>query len=120
MTREETINGNILIAKFMDFEVYYKNGIVPTIRFLFEQDTPVSEYCKYDCSWDFLMPVVEKIEATYLMSIRGCSCSIDEWEKENNVNEINKRGFYTADTKIGATWIAVTEFIKLYNERKKP
>lgn len=67
---------------------------------------------QYDTSWDWLMPVVEKIEKTCGASVemRQQSCTIihhlSDWETS-----------YILETKLGATYKAVVSFIKWYSPR---
>lgn len=70
---------------------------------------------KFDTSWDWLMPVVEKIN-----SLNGVSYTIEG----KCAMEIGRNGcriaFYTSDSMIETVYKAVVEFIKWYNEIKKP
>ena len=62
---------------------------------------------KYHSSWDWLMPVVEKIEHTSAyVNVKGCHVKISTWVDVN------------APTKLEAVHKAVVEFIKWYNEQK--
>jgi hypothetical protein len=66
----------------------------------------------YHSSWDWLMPVVEKIEAmrgTHLL-MKPFGCEILMFGK-SLINEVG-------NTKIEAAWLAVVEFIKWYNQSK--
>lgn len=70
-----------------------------------------SKLLQYHSSWDWLMPVVEKIEAiedsdNYEVDIFGNCCQIGI--SENAIGE----------TKIEATWNAVILFIQWYNQNK--
>ncbi len=68
----------------------------------------------YHSSWDWLMPVVEKIEnynsGSTLVIIEDERCHLDT---QNNF-EIDSVGH----TKIEATYNAVVQFIEWYNENK--
>ena len=93
---KEIIEGNKLIAEFMGLSMLHNQTRLETL--------------KYHSSWDWLMPVVEKIE------------QLLPWKEF----KIYRRtaylpGFYigkgkecliVADTKIEAVWIAVVKFIK--------
>jgi len=84
---------------FVGEPMYDVNGVITNLR--------------YNFSWDWLMPVVEKIENLYdgdvLVEISDESCYIGlhkDYEK-----------YCTIETKIQATWEAVIEFIKWYNKK---
>lgn len=87
----EITERNKLIAQFMGLSHLHNQTRVETL--------------KYHSSWDWLMPVVEKIEKTFAyVNIKGCAVNI------STIIETS------APTKIEATWIAVVMFIKWYNE----
>ena len=113
------INSNNLIAEFMgfvnttptdkDFNIYQnKEGkMIETMSM------------EYSTSWDWLMPVVEKIElmgynviCTPMSTMDGWHCSIESYnEPWNGTDSID-------DTKILAIFNSVVQFIKYYNENK--
>jgi len=74
---------------------------------------------QYEQSWDWLMPVVEKIEeveidrAKILLEMIG--------KRAKFIGEYGCRYFNDSEgeTKLEATYIAVVEFIKWYNEKKE-
>jgi hypothetical protein len=89
--------GNKLIAEFMDRNKAFD---------------PRDKIYQYHSSWDWLMPVVEKIEAmrgTHLL-MKPFGCEILMFGK-SLINEVG-------NTKIEAAWLAVVEFIKWYNQSK--
>ena len=155
MIPKEIIKNNKLIAEFMGWRLQYEpdpdNKRVCCYKFYKPGDknpSPlyfniedivvavssekigwklISKYTKYNCSWDKLMPVVEKIGSTDCSSIdihwgTGCTdsfawCNI-EWSN-------GKRKFITSDninqdeqSLIKAVWVTIVEFIKWYNENK--
>ena len=76
---------------------------------------------KYDISWDWLMPVVEKIEAEleeeFRVVILEHECSIHQKTEDNKLQikfQCVVERFETS--KIKATYEAVVEFIKQYNK----
>jgi len=84
---------------------------------------------KFHASWDWLMPVVEKIESIKIpqvaygfeFSIKGKRCiTLSKITGEDVVvigfHNYDKKYFYT---KLEATWLAVVEFIKWYNKSKE-
>ena len=105
-----TIENNKLIAEFM------LNKIVPQ-----------SWTWEYHKSWDALMPVVEKIESiedsnlpylsysqnNFCVSIRNGFCEIISGDFLMDFDEFSRH----SGTKIEATYNAVVEFIKWYNEQ---
>lgn len=118
--------GNELIAAFMEctqsFDTYYnKIG-----KYHFDIND-----AEYHSSWDWIMPVIEKIEALnddtvdkVWVSINGRECGM--WTyfdasdvlragSGNNPFKIKR----TASTKIESVWLAVVDFITWYNTNKK-
>ena len=96
---------NKLIAEFMEVET--SNGIV-------YQNNNTNEFhrIKYHESWDWLMPVVEKIEdmgCDVLITNGECTISGDN---DYYVESIGK-------SRRGATYDAVVEFINEYNKTNK-
>ena len=124
MTSEEILDGNKLIAEFMgavthktapviispyikNDEVWYGDNTIPNEQR--ESSFRISEL-KYHSSWDWLMPVVEKIEnvldGDVSISIKDDSCNIN-----SNYYGISVEGY----TKIESVWIACVKFITCYN-----
>lgn len=71
----------------------------------------------YHSSWDWLMPVVEKIGNAhyYRFEISKNQCWF--WNEEESVVEISN---IERDNLLEAVWLAVVEFIKWYNNQQKP
>lgn len=112
MTIEE---GNKLIAGFMGHKVSYgleKAMLISTGDINY---TPV----KYHKSWDWLMPVVEKIDKDFSKNfeviIYSASCYIHKWNEDKQVYDTFISG---VGKKIDAVYGAVIEFIKWYNENR--
>jgi hypothetical protein len=114
ITEEEIIDGNKLIAEFM--ELYYDDGDWRdnngTIHSLYEFHYGI---IPYHTSWEWLMGVVEKIGGTYINGMQlGTEIS-------------GSKGYYSCivfgthisgeneDPKI-AVWNCVVKFIKWYNK----
>ncbi len=100
MTTEE---GNKLIAEFHgEFDVWKPtDGIYPF---------PL----KYNSSWDWLMPVVEKIESldgNFIVTIEALYCVISE-NGENPIIECQQH-----ETKIENVFQVVIQFIEWYNQQ---
>ncbi len=138
MIKEEAIQGNRLIATFMgatfvpDWKPIYQPDAVGFPTFVYEGvpfPTPTScknwgvEQLQYHESWDWLMPVVEKIETISFEVFNECgvniykkTCFINSggWNNVKIVDIYDEKQKYT---KISATWLAVVEFVKYYNEK---
>ena len=81
----------------------------------------IAEYSKYDISFDWIMPVVEKIEsilddnqcAMYNVNIEQCFVEIIQNNTSDIISDVNNK-----DTKISAIYAAVIEFIRWYKINK--
>ena len=117
------LEGNKLIAEFMG-ETIRKDGKIGL-----KDKEPLTGHCivdaKYHYSFDWLMPVVEKIEKIkdnhhgyFGVHISSNNCTIQA-TNFNSGNPIGNPPYYFADhygdTKIQATYKAVVEFITWYN-----
>jgi hypothetical protein len=112
-------NENKLIAEFMGYKVVDKPKVVNGENFFeYIDENGNYTYCnsllKYDTSWDWLMPVVEKIESlrdldgnAYRFSIDMCNVSIENTDIE----------ILGGDFKINTTYNAVVEFIKTHKNK---
>ena len=102
--KKEITENNKLIAGFMGKEIY---------QHIHESN--------YHCSWDWLMSVVEKIEkiddGKYDVAILQDGTQIMIWDTRTKIVDITNALVYF-ETKIEATYKAVVEFIKWYNENK--
>ena len=133
-------NNNKLIAEFMGWK-QDESGFYPPKQIKIINEFQVQDDCEncfgsyvgdlplyvYHISWDWLMPVVEKIESIQLPSpsmipvrvkISGTSCSIFKgtWndDKEGFISK-----YFQEDEKgekIQSTYDAVVEFIEWYNK----
>ena len=106
------LEGNKLIAEFMGND--YKNYETAVIGVI----SP--EKAKYHSSWDWLMPVVSKIEeqGQSVSIFRGC-CDIrfDKLEEGQEEPEPIESG--GGQPKIISVWQSVTQFIQWYNNQPK-
>jgi hypothetical protein len=114
---------NILIAEFMGFTINDDICIIPTESGDKERSI---DSLTFRYSWDALMPVVEKIEElemellpsystnNFCVSIRNGFCQIisGDFMEEHDEFNIHSGG------KLEATYSAIIEFIKWYNENK--
>ena len=158
MSKQEIIEGNKLIAEFMgDFKLVKEFKPEPDIDVTYQwlktsnksfgydttewrdysTDKEYSDQVCYNSSWDWLMPVVEKVESLELGDITihsakygddiyfNCSVEIEIISSVCNIHLYGDMRVYKdliyihdEDTKIKATYKAVIEFIKWYNEQK--
>jgi hypothetical protein len=123
MQEQEIIEGNKLIAEFMGGFQKEDQMYIPD----HEAECYKANCLAYDSSWDWLMPVVEKIEnlSTPLKTgdnfyfrmiiikdtvyIEQRNSRLSKWEPMIYLTD-------TKRTKIKAVWLALVEFIKWYNE----
>ncbi len=84
-------------------------------------------HCKYNTSWNWLMPVVEKIESIDVGEIlngkgQGYKNQFKIWSNACLIEPSNWGGplikQICAPTKIEAVYKAIVEFIKWYNDNK--
>ncbi len=146
MKEKEIIEGNKLIVSFLDNKVKQIEGTLNQIFLLGTNtefvDTFWSETIKYHSSWDWLMPVVEKIEKIgYSTSFKTYYCRINSkggnydnyiaWinfsDEEYSISrhlisDFDSIFLYHSKeklTKLEAIYIIVIEFIKWYNGKEK-
>ena len=105
---------NKLIAEFMGYEVKHGKCYSPKYN-----DGTIAPM-QFDRSWDWLMPVVEKIECTPIdnddNSDNFFNVMIDVFECNINGGDICI--CENGHTKREATYKAVVEFIKTYNDER--
>lgn len=110
MTKKEILHGNRLIAVFMGKTLSNSGlGIVAPAGF--------DLFFSYHTSWDWLMPVVEKIEN---LSPRGYRFTISSTfvrihTCKNGSGDSDEYNCTVFEGKLNCTWHAVVEFIKWYN-----
>ena len=106
MTTEEK---NILIAEFMGDD-FMQNVIVPMLAHHY----PSPEEMRFSDSWEWLMPVVEKIEnhvaldATITIELDNCSA----------IYGIDQKFHAASYSKIESTFEVVVYILKWYNQNK--
>lgn len=127
MTLKEREEGNALIAEFMGLVALKKpylgafttngsNEIEPSFS-VFINDKMVDEcwyvYPEFHSSWDWLMPVVEKIhsDTDFLVTIYYRSCKVFPMNRGVEMDILIKE-----KPTIEAVWTAVVEFIKWHNK----
>lgn len=123
MEKNLILTGNELIAEFMGFKVIAKSFEdkliynIPTNNGL----GYISYMMLYNKSWDWLMPVVEKIEETNFIKIVGKYCGINKTSANSFNNWVATEGisFMNPKSKIESTYKAVVKFIKWHNKNKE-
>lgn len=119
MTDNKIVEGNKLIAEFMGWS---KSDYHNTPNKMYNGAIGIHvDHLQYHTSWDWLMPVVEKIEDCRIVDDYGFSVNIDNWQviiKSLLSGKIITSNLSGAKSKIEATWQAVVEFIKWYNQNK--
>ena len=124
MENLNVIEGNKLIAEFMggkyDKDTTFKiqsdeiwlpiHGIVNCATI----ESGKGRIIQYHTSWDWLMPVVEKIENFN----DGCTLCIIEDERCHINTQTNFEVDSVGYTKIEAVYNAIIEFIKWYNQQE--
>jgi hypothetical protein len=138
MTKEEILEGNRLIAEFLGYiYIPYTTGnsgkthgwVLKNYK-LIDRKTPklflgrTTKDLLYHKSWDWLMPVVEKIESTrdYYVKIYGnqayVQCKVMADTTILTSQKYVAGSAYTEEnTKLSNTWSAIVEYIKFYNEK---
>ena len=114
--------GNKLIAEFMGAKhvvdgnvMWNKYNQFPDMMY-----TCKPSQLKYLSSWDWLMPVVEKIADINYMNFNLSSFEGAVFYDDNYKNTASgKRMFSKTDKLIDSTWQAVILFIQWYNTTKK-
>lgn len=121
---KELVEGNKLIAEFMGYE-YFNDHKLNGIKGVLKKEGKLSlhaniidkSFCtKYHSSWDWLMPVVEKIEHNITpVEILDTQCRIGRtiYNKEEILVSSD-------ESKIESVWQAVVQFIQWYNLNPHP
>ena len=105
------MKNNKLIAEFMGLPTeVFKSG---KLNYYFREFNSGSWYeedeLSYNVSWDWLMPVVQKIESLgYVFTIQGGKAEYGEM--------VSKSQCFIAEDKLSSTYKAVVEFINEYNK----
>jgi hypothetical protein len=121
MTQEEIIEGNKLIAEFMGLH-FHKIGWVDKYHIDGNYESIILDY---NWSWDWLMPVVEKIyKLPSTNEYYGFSFVMHNSTFRFGIDNRNEQGLTLHTSKkdepfILGTWLAVIEFIKWYNLKTK-
>lgn len=110
---EQVANGNYSIAKFDD---YLNRNQNPSIEYTDDEWLlKIADSMEYHSSWQWLMPVVDKIEKIGAsVFIQNDAC----WIKPNFLKPKFTISNLSDNSKIEAVWLSVIEFINWYNEHK--
>ena len=124
MENQTILEGNKLIAEFMggkydkdtNFPIHPNDIWLPThgIVNCATIESGNGRIIQYHTSWDWLMPVVEKIENFN----DGCTLCIIEDERCHINTQTNFEVDSVGYTKIEAVYNAIIEFIKWYNKQQ--
>lgn len=124
------VENNKLIAEFIgfvadkSFEVRLVDGINTSYYYYKDDVMYLPEVMEYNCSWDWLMEVVDKIESlpdeenngAFFFKIYQDSVSIIFSNDNYIIDLINVMG---QGNRINNVYQAVVEFIQLYNKANK-
>ena len=130
---------NKLISEFMEIEMFGEEKdhteallicsaldlpVNPCTHFENVQETVYLDDMKFDSSWDWLMPVVEKIESLErlggIVTIVQGQCKITS-RMAGDHSVYSTKSYYMekgAQGKLQATYEAIIEFISWYNKQK--
>lgn len=122
MEKSKVVEGNKLILLFMGGVVgsstKYTDGEV-VIHSIHIGDAQIKDFVnetKYHKQWNWLMPVVEKIEGLgFQMFIHNDGCYMRKWHFKGNFPYFGN----IEDSKIEATYKTVVQFIQWYNLNNK-
>ena len=132
MTQEEINKGNKIIAEFMGIlessgTTLSESGIIVSAKgYDYRGEFLLLDELRYDTSWDWLMPVVEKIEAKgFWTAIYGHtsfenkykSCSIKKQDKNSEGGYVYNFEGEWFESKIEAVFQACVDFAKWYNNQ---
>jgi len=98
------VDANKLIAEFMGIVYPKLDNVIVIDNVVIKEDE-----LQYNTSWDWLIPVVQKIESLgYVFTIQGGKAEYGEMISETRC--------FIAEDKLSSTYKAVVEFIKEYNK----
>ena len=126
MTTQEILEGNKLIAEYMGAK-RKEYSITNREHYLFRDGRKyLTENLIFHSSWDWLMPVVEKIESLptdkengeeFQFSITGDGIAITQYDDGSGI--IASRVNYLGKSKLEFTFEVVVEFIKWHTNEVK-
>jgi len=121
-TAEEFLEGNKLIAEFDNKKWDIENNRGRVGLFVLDSDAEIAYELDYHSSWDWLMPVVEKIqhlENKLPVRIDFQIYLLGAVELHIDYKRVFGMSAFEPGTLINAVYEGVIEFIKWYNEQKK-
>lgn len=105
------LNDNELIAGFMGVKKEWKGIVDEPLLYHLPGESKGTYVLEYDTSWDWIMPVVEKIQERgyrfYICSAKECRVC-----RRGAMDEVV--GVYKGETLIESVYKTVVEFIKWY------
>lgn len=126
--RLEIVAGNRLLSEYMNLK---KDGDVEMHKHPLCDHSCAVEDLLYDCAWEWIMAVVDKVEServtlltgddehTFEVWIDGSQCSL-EWYTGNATGTL-LQGDTAISSKIGRLWDLLVRFAMWYNgEVEKP
>lgn len=131
MNEQEILDGNKLIAEFEGAIIHKGTGnnsehtyATYPLEGEFDGATKKITSLFYNCDWNWLMPVVEKIEnleevdCSFFIVCNECDIAFTHKCFEDG-REIDAPSFrQKTSNKIESTWLAVVEFVKWHNQNK--
>lgn len=112
--------GNKIIGEFMGYRMFDKrypksHGIGAPEA---EWNDMIIQKAKYHSSWDWIMPVIEKINATnqFDVIIFRTTCYINDKDQIlfETSYETSKKGYFIMDV-----WEVIVQFTQCYNQQNK-
>lgn len=125
MEQTQIEKGNALILEFEGFVFTNDDPAAYPNGYYYNPDEGYHTLgeCKFNTSWDWIMPVVEKIELLgYDTRIGGVTLIKDGVQSKLNYAETESIigdtiSYCNGTTKIESVWLAVVEFIKWKNSK---
>lgn len=112
----ETIESNKLIAEFMGVNIITIDDIRKNKNpYISSADGHLEDDLKYHSSWNWLMPVVEKIEDSYEYDVEILQYGTRVLK--NGVVIITNVADFSFDKKIEHCYDVILKFIKEYNKK---
>lgn len=104
---QKELEVNKVIGTFMGWDENGDYSIEIPMSYLSAEDL------KYTSSWDWLMPVIEKIETIedFVVDISYKQCEIKSYQRERIITSVRY-----LDTKISAAASAIVDFIDWYKK----